>query len=48
MDLTEIFFAIVILLATAKLLGELFRKLKQPALGGEILAGIIVGPISFT
>lgn len=47
MDLSEIFFAIVILLATAKLLGEIFRKLKQPALGGEILAGIIVGPTLF-
>ena len=47
MDLTEIFFAIVILLAGAKLLGELFRKLKQPALGGEILAGIILGPTLF-
>ena len=47
MDLTEIFFAIVILLAGAKVLGELFRKLKQPALGGEILAGIILGPTLF-
>ncbi|WP_428326644.1 cation:proton antiporter [Nitrosopumilus sp.] len=47
MDLTEIFFAIVILLAGAKILGELFRKLKQPSLGGEILAGIILGPTLF-
>lgn len=47
MDLTEIFFAIVILLAGAKILGELFKKLKQPALGGEILAGIILGPSLF-
>lgn len=47
MDLTQIFFAIVILLAGAKLLGELFRKIKQPALGGEILAGIILGPTLF-
>ena len=37
----------MILLAGAKLLGELFRKLKQPALGGEILAGIILGPTLF-
>ena len=47
MDLTQIFFAIVILLAGAKLLGALFRKIKQPALGGEILAGIILGPTLF-
>ena len=47
MDLTEIFFAIVILLAGAKILGILFRKLKQPSLGGEILAGVILGPTLF-
>ena len=45
--MTEIFFAIVILLAGAKILGELFRKFKQPSLGGEILAGIILGPTLF-
>lgn len=47
MDLTEIFFAIVILLAGAKLLGALFRKIKQPSLSGEILAGMILGPTLF-
>lgn len=47
MDLEQIFIAIVILLAGAKLLGELFRRIKQPALGGEILAGIILGPTLF-
>ena len=47
MELEQIFIAIVILLAGAKLLGELFRRLKQPALGGEILAGIILGPTLF-
>lgn len=47
MDLDQIFIAIVVLLVGAKLLGELFRRLKQPALGGEILAGIILGPTLF-
>ncbi|MBC8515629.1 MAG: cation:proton antiporter [Nitrosopumilus sp.] len=47
MDLEQVFIAIVILLAGAKLLGELFRRIKQPALGGEILAGIILGPTIF-
>ena len=47
MEIAQIFIAIVILLAGAKFLGELFRKLKQPALGGEILAGIILGPTLF-
>lgn len=32
-----------ILLASARFLGEIFRKLKQPAVIGEILAGIILG-----
>jgi len=35
---------IVLLLLAARGAGELFRKLKQPALVGEILVGIIFGP----
>ncbi|MGI8951240.1 MAG: cation:proton antiporter [Chitinophagaceae bacterium] len=33
-----------IILISARLLGEVFRKLKQPVVIGEILAGIILGP----
>ncbi len=33
-----------IILITARILGEIFRKFKQPAVIGEILAGIILGP----
>src|SRR5574342_202694 len=29
---------------TAKLLGELFERLRQPAIVGEIIAGILIGP----
>ncbi len=47
MELEQIFVNIVILLAAARLLGELFRKFKQPSLGGELLAGIILGPTIF-
>lgn len=47
MELYTIFIAIVILLTGAKLFGELFRRLKQPSLSGEILAGIILGPTLF-
>lgn len=47
MELDTIFIVIVVLFAGAKLLGELFRRIKQPALGGEILAGIILGPSLF-
>lgn len=47
MGFEQIFISIVILLAGARLLGELFRRIKQPALGGELLAGIILGPTVF-
>ncbi len=33
-----------IILISSRLLGEVFRKFKQPAVVGEILAGIIIGP----
>jgi Kef-type K+ transport system membrane component KefB len=33
-----------LILITARVLGEIFHKLKQPAVIGEILAGIILGP----
>ncbi len=33
-----------IMLAAAKLLAELFERLKQPDVVGEILAGVIIGP----
>ena len=33
-----------VILISARILGELFRKLKQPAVIGEILAGILLGP----
>ncbi|MGQ0638407.1 MAG: cation:proton antiporter [Nitrososphaerota archaeon] len=35
------------MLVSAKILGELFQRLKQPALVGELLAGIIIGPSLF-
>lgn len=41
----ELFLSVVIILALARILGELFRRLKQPAFVGELLAGIIVGPL---
>lgn len=33
-----------IMLAAAKLMAEVFERLKQPAVVGEILAGVIIGP----
>ncbi|MFT5886349.1 MAG: Kef-type K+ transport system membrane component KefB, partial [Arcticibacterium sp.] len=35
---------LLILLVSAKVLGELFELFKQPAMIGEIIAGIILGP----
>jgi Na+:H+ antiporter len=43
----QLFLSIVILLAAARLFGELFRRIGQPALGGELLAGMILGPSLF-
>jgi len=34
----------LLLLLTAKVLGEIFERFKQPAMIGEVLAGIILGP----
>jgi Kef-type K+ transport system membrane component KefB len=39
-----VLFALFIMLVSAKLLAELFERLKQPAVVGEILAGVIIGP----
>ncbi|MEN9400822.1 MAG: hypothetical protein RL632_1925 [Bacteroidota bacterium] len=42
------FFAnLLILLVLARVLGEIFERFKQPAMIGEILAGVILGPTLF-
>lgn len=43
-QITTLLIAISLMLFSAKLFGELFIKLKQPAIIGEILSGIILGP----
>lgn len=35
---------LLILLVTARVFGEIFERIKQPAMIGEIIAGIILGP----
>ena len=42
--ITEILFRLFVIFASAKIMGELFERFKQPALIGEILAGVILGP----
>lgn len=40
----EFFVSVIIILAAARVLGELFQRIHQPSLVGELLAGIILGP----
>lgn len=41
---TQFFFTLLVMFVAAKLAAELFERLKQPAVAGEILAGVIIGP----
>lgn len=43
-DHTYIILALFVMLAAAKIMAEIFERLKQPAVVGEILAGVIIGP----
>lgn len=43
-QLTVFLLAVGFMLLTARLLAELFSKIKQPAIIGEIIGGIILGP----
>jgi Kef-type K+ transport system membrane component KefB len=41
---TQVLLSLFIMLAAAKLFAELFERLRQPAVVGEILAGVVIGP----
>jgi Kef-type K+ transport system membrane component KefB len=41
---TKVLLTLFIMLVAAKLMAELFERLRQPAVAGEILAGVIIGP----
>lgn len=43
-DNVTIFLSLCVLLTAARICGELARKLNQPAVFGELLAGVILGP----
>jgi len=43
-DETRALLTLFIMLVAAKLMAELFERLRQPAVAGEILAGVIIGP----
>jgi Kef-type K+ transport system membrane component KefB len=40
----QIIIALLLILVAAKVFGEIFERFKQPAIVGELLAGIILGP----
>ncbi|MCK6448308.1 MAG: cation:proton antiporter [Planctomycetes bacterium] len=42
--LTHVLIALVVILVSARLLGNLFRRLHQPPVIGEVIAGIALGP----
>jgi len=43
-NITRILFDLFLMFAAAKVIGELFERVRQPAVVGEIMAGIILGP----
>jgi Kef-type K+ transport system membrane component KefB len=43
-EVTNIPLAMLLVFGSAKLLAEIFEKLNQPAIVGEILAGVLIGP----
>jgi Kef-type K+ transport system membrane component KefB len=42
--LPSILLAMVVIIATARLMGALFKRLRQPPVVGEVVAGILLGP----
>jgi Kef-type K+ transport system membrane component KefB len=40
----QLFVSIIIILVAARILGEVFQRIGQPPLVGELLAGLIIGP----
>ena len=44
---TKILLDLLLMFAAAKILGEVFERVKQPAVIGEILAGVVLGPFVF-
>lgn len=43
-DHSSVILALFVMLAAAKVMAEIFERLRQPAVVGEILAGVVIGP----
>ncbi len=46
-ELTTLFLSLALLIGVARLLGEIARRFHQPAILGELLAGVLLGPTVF-
>ena len=44
---TNVLLSLFVMLAAAKIMGEIFERLRQPTVVGEILAGVVIGPSVF-
>ena len=44
MDIVHFFISLVVILLSAKLMGELFAWMKLPSVLGEVVAGAVAGP----
>lgn len=42
--MSELFINVIVMLVAARILGEIAQRIKQPALVGELMAGVIIGP----
>ena len=47
LEITIMLLGFAVMLGLARFFGELFNALKQPAIVGEILAGVLLGPTVF-
>ncbi len=43
-EITAILVQLFVIFAAAKVAGELFLRLRQPAIVGEVLVGVVIGP----
>jgi Kef-type K+ transport system membrane component KefB len=43
-ETSRVLISLLIVFAAGKFMGEVFERMRQPAVIGELLAGIIIGP----
>ena len=46
-DLPRLVLSLIVVIASARILGAVAKRLRQPAVAGEIVAGVLVGPSLF-